>query len=243
MLKRQISARKFSIHSFLLAGVYCISIHVISTIGYITNSQWPALQLAWKVGVWFPDKPEFFSGSFVFFNRLGSFFCEDHYVHILKLRAPLPPFQLAWKGGRTLLLNYKGLYIFSVILWNIEQLYEYFKAVSWKFCLYFPLKIICSVRITHCWLEFLRIYILFSDFQGRIQEFLIGGRGGPNFGSERTVELFCGKFLLTARTTCFSICERRSSLAWKILLCEQRRTDHRRVRKSNYIFEYPWNSV
>ena len=29
-------------------------------------------------------------------------------------------------------------------------------------------------------------------FQGQIQEFLIGGRG-PNFGSERTVELFCGK--------------------------------------------------
>ena len=26
-----------------------------------------------------------------FFNRLGSFFCEDHYIHILKLRAPLPP--------------------------------------------------------------------------------------------------------------------------------------------------------
>ena len=91
MLKRQISARKFLIQSFLLAGVYCISIHVISTIGYITNSQWPALQLAWKVGVWFPDKPELFSGSFVFFNRLGSFFCEDHYVHILKLREPLPP--------------------------------------------------------------------------------------------------------------------------------------------------------
>ena len=27
----------------------------------------------------------------LFFNRLGSFFCEDHYVHILKLREPLPP--------------------------------------------------------------------------------------------------------------------------------------------------------
>ena len=33
--------------------------------------------------------------------------------------------------------------------------------------------------------------------QGRIQEFLIGGGGGgPNFGSERPVELFCGKLLL-----------------------------------------------
>ena len=31
--------------------------------------------------------------------------------------------------------------------------------------------------------------------QGEIQEFFIGG-GDPNFGSERTVELFCGKLLL-----------------------------------------------
>ena len=45
--------------------------------------------------------------------------------------------------------------------------------------------------------------------------------GGPNFGSERTVEFFCGKFLLTETTTCFSICERRSPLAREILLCEQ----------------------
>ena len=126
-----------------------------------------------------------------------------------------------------------------MILWHIEQLYEYLKAITWKFCLYFPLKIICSVRITHCWLEFLRIYILFSDFQGRIQEFLIGGRGGPNFGSERTVELFCAKLLLTERTTSFLICERRLPLAWKILLFDQRRAEHRRMPKHNYIFEYP----
>ena len=33
--------------------------------------------------------------------------------------------------------------------------------------------------------------------QGRIQEFFIGGGGGGlNFGSEWTVELFCGKLLL-----------------------------------------------
>ena len=32
--------------------------------------------------------------------------------------------------------------------------------------------------------------------QERIQVFLIGeGGGGPNFGLERTVELFCGKCL------------------------------------------------
>ena len=44
-------------------------------------------------------------------------------------------------------------------------------------------------------------------------------------------------------TTCFSICESQSPLARKILLCEQRRTDHRRVPKDNHIFEYPWNLV
>ena len=44
-------------------------------------------------------------------------------------------------------------------------------------------------------------------------------------------------------TTCFSICESQSPLAREILLCEQRRTDHRRVPKDNHIFEYPWNLV
>ena len=53
--------------------------------------------------------------------------------------------------------------------------------------------------------------------------------GSPNFGSERSVELFCGKLLLTETTTRSSIRERRSPLAWKILLYEQRRTDHRRA--------------
>ena len=57
---------------------------------------------------------------------------------------------------------------------------------------------------------------------GRTQEFLLGG--GGYFGSERTVVS-------------------RSLLAQEILHCEQRRTDHRRVPKNNYIFEYPWNLV
>ena len=52
----------------------------------------------------------------------------------------------------------------------------------------------------------------------------IGGGGEGNFGSERTVVS-------------------RSLLAQEILHCEQRRTDHRRVPKNNYIFEYPWNLV
>ena len=43
---------------------------------------------------------------------------------------------------------------------------------------------------------------------------------GPNFGSESTVERFCGKLLLKETTTCFSICERRSPLTREILLCE-----------------------
>ena len=44
-------------------------------------------------------------------------------------------------------------------------------------------------------------------------------------------------------TMCFLICDRQSPLARQILLCEQRRTDHRRVPKNNYIFDYPRNLV
>ena len=50
--------------------------------------------------------------------------------------------------------------------------------------------------------------------------FLLGwGAGDPNFGSERTVELFCGKLLLPETTTCFSICESWSPLVREVLLC------------------------
>ena len=55
---------------------------------------------------------------------------------------------------------------------------------------------------------------------------------GRGVGSERPVELFCGKLLLTETTTCFSTCERRSPLAPQVLLCEQKRKDHRRVPKT-----------
>ena len=64
-----------------------------------------------------------------------------------------------------------------------------------------------------------------------------GGVGEGEFGSERPVERFCGKLLLTETTTCFSTCERRSPLARQVLLCEQKRTDHRRVDKNDYIFK------
>ena len=57
-----------------------------------------------------------------------------------------------------------------------------------------------------------------AQFRGGSRSFSLGD---PNFGSERTVELFCGKSLLKETTTCFSICERRSPLAREILLCEQ----------------------
>ena len=80
MLKRQISARKFLIQSFLLAGVYCISIHVISMLS--SWREWSGFDSRTSVN---------FFQVLLFFNRLGSFFCEDHYVHILKLREPLPP--------------------------------------------------------------------------------------------------------------------------------------------------------
>ena len=44
-------------------------------------------------------------------------------------------------------------------------------------------------------------------------------------------------------TNCFLICKSQSLIAWKILVCEQRQRDHRRVPNNNHIFEYPWNLV
>ena len=93
-------------------------------------------------------------------------------------------------------------------------------------------------------------------FQGRIQKFFIEGGGGgggvgdgPNFGSERTpsplptaaVARYFKIFwpLTVCRCTRKGytlLCERRSLLAREILLCEQWRTDRRRVPKNNHIF-------
>ena len=90
-----------------------------------------------------------------------------------------------------------------------------------------------KLKITNCQFE----------MQGQIQEFFIkGGGGGPKL-VQKGLLIFCGKLLLTEITTRFSICERRLPLAREILLCEQRRTDHRRISKNNYIFQYPWNLV
>ena len=69
-----------------------------------------------------------------------------------------------------------------------------------------------------------------ENIHGWIKGFLIGGGGSPNFGSEKIVELFCGKLLLTETTTCFSICERQSPMVQETLLGEQRQTDHRGVQ-------------
>ena len=44
-------------------------------------------------------------------------------------------------------------------------------------------------------------------------------------------------------TNCFLICKSQSPLERKILVCEQRQRDHRRVPNNNHIFEYPWNLV
>ena len=53
------------------------------------------------------------------------------------------------------------------------------------------------------------------------------GVGDQTLIQKGLFNFFCGKLPLTETTTCF--CERRSPLAWEVLLCEQRRTAHRRV--------------
>ena len=83
------------------------------------------------------------------------------------------------------------------------------------------------------WSQHCKQKLILELFRGRSRNFWLGG---PNFGSLRTVELFCGKLLLIETTTCFSICEHQLPLAREILLCEQRQTDHRRVPKKQLHF-------
>ena len=72
--------------------------------------------------------------------------------------------------------------------------------------------------------------------QGQIQEFLIGGRGGGGLqtllNSERTVETFLWQIVCNRDDQVL----RRLLLAQEILLCKQRRTDHRRVPKKQLHF-------
>ena len=107
---------------------------------------------------------------------------------------------------------------------------------NFVFIFLWRLSVLCESRIVD--LNFFAFIFYLVISRGGFRNFWLGA-GGPNFGSERTVELFCAKLLLTETTTSFLICERRSPLAWKILLCQQRRTGHRRIPKHNYIFEYP----
>ena len=67
------------------------------------------------------------------------------------------------------------------------------------------------------------------------------GGGGPTV--ERLGGKLIGQITSHREATCFSICERRPPSAREILLCAERRTDHKRVLKNNDIFEYPWNLV
>ena len=82
--------------------------------------------------------------------------------------------------------------------------------------------------------------------QGRIQEFFIAGGGGgsPNFGSERTVELFCGNEITSHRDdhVFLNLWAPVAVSAGNTALWAEA-NDQRRVPKNNYIFEYPWNLV
>ena len=70
----------------------------------------------------------------------------------------------------------------------------------------------CCIRL-HVW----------SEVMGGSRNFLLGG-GGPIFNSERTVELFLWQITSHRDDDVFLWTSAR-----EVLLCEQRRTDHRRV--------------
>ena len=72
--------------------------------------------------------------------------------------------------------------------------------------------------------------------QGQIQKFFIGGGRGRGGGVQTLVQeglFFSWPAEKAETTTCFSICERQSPLVQELLLCKQRRADHRRVPKNN----------
>ena len=69
------------------------------------------------------------------------------------------------------------------------------------------------------------------------------GGGGANFGSERAVELFVANYFTPHPLPPVAVARYNSLAPCHVLRCEQRQTDHRRVPKSNEIFDYPWNLV
>ena len=81
-----------------------------------------------------------------------------------------------------------------------------------------------------------------TSLQGEIQEFFIGVGGGPNFGSERTVELFCGKLLFPTPPPTSHWVGRDDYVflnLWKPVAVGRLL----RVPKDTHIFEYPLNLV
>ena len=75
--------------------------------------------------------------------------------------------------------------------------------------------------------------------QGRIPEFLMGVGGGPNFGSERTFLWQIASLLHSPGPHAIppvAVARCHSLAPYRVLLWEQRRTDHKRVPKNNYIF-------
>ena len=67
--------------------------------------------------------------------------------------------------------------------------------------------------------------------QGQIQEYLIEGGGDAKFGSEVTVERFCDQLRKQRRPLVSQRVNAGRRWCGAILLCEPRRTDHRRVHK------------
>ena len=110
----------------------------------------------------------------LFFNRFGSFFCEDHYVHILKLRAPLPPppppppnqgwkVTCFWFRYASPLIWGDGDLIFHSILSKIVALIGKNPTFKWQGALHFfcdPLTYRAAVWIFES--SFLEILSLFS---------------------------------------------------------------------------------
>ena len=76
--------------------------------------------------------------------------------------------------------------------------------------------------------------------QGRIKEFLTwgGGGGGQSLVQKVLLNFFVANYFPQRRPRVFQSVN-ASRRAWERLLCEQRRTDQRRVPKNNHILNIP----